>query len=580
MKYDVVIKKAFDILIEGKHFTRLKKVGEIFENFIFEKNQMETDNGGGRKRKRGQGKKRKVKKRKVEVVEVPKPKPKTKLWEGLSKTFIPSEIFIEIGLHIPYEDLNKFIKIDKDLNAILNKSNYFWWKKFKTEYEGYKFPKLVKDIKKGEDLSYDWKELTQRFFSKLKVLKESFNLRKNSLFDWIFYNRKVFKVGNELIIKRLMEETHSPFENHYRFFLKEYFKSKEKFDLKFLRYLINENSDFDNNFKILFSVRRYEGQIPDKKKLIFAYLKRVYKKYFYRTDSMLLRHIRLDKLYENEKELFFDNDFVKKAIKINGYILKYAMKANKLYASDKIFILEALKTCNVVFNDINPNLKFDENFIFKALEINPFILKFLPEKFKGDKNFVIAIMKKYKNVPYIENLFFDMGFNLRNDKEVVLHFFKYFETDIPLAGRELLNNLEFFYELIKLDKKNIREIVHAGEVVRGNLEFMKYATKIYLNLKDIGFYENPLSRITKELTKDFFLNLDKEDLKKYFTRYTYDIEKYILFYNLGPKLSKTDLDFLEIFQNLNPTEKVHYFRYRTGKIRDFLIYISEKLIKQ
>ena len=56
---------------------------------------------------------------------------------------IPSELYIELSIILPYKDLFKFMRTNKEVYNVLKNSKYLWKKKFYQEFgKEVQFPKL------------------------------------------------------------------------------------------------------------------------------------------------------------------------------------------------------------------------------------------------------------------------------------------------------------------------------------------------------------------------------------------------------------------------------------------------------
>jgi len=504
MDYRKIVKHGFSILIDGiknenkelskNYAERLKKAGEFFKKFT-QKKQMESSNnndGDDDEDEKPPQKKRKEEKERITQVED-------------VYGHIPYEIIFNMGFFIPYgKDLLNFMMIDKNFKNFID-TDLFWKLKFKSEFEGYEYPTMLGGPKPKEG----WKIATEKYFKESKSWR-SFSEEFALTFDTIFKN------GNELLLKSVI---YWNIRNYKWFdvFMRKYFLMNKKLNDRFLYFMIVEmylqESDKYGSYTPAETIFRvlvlYKNRIYDKEKIFLGYLK----KFLEDREKILFQNF-LDELSKNEeyKKLYNDEEFLLKAVKVNGIMLKYLIRLNKDYAMDKNIILKALETNDEPFKYISLFLQDNRDFVLLALEVNPRIFYYLSDDFKNDRGLVIELMKKNKNNWIFSSIFPYIGEELRDDEHIILYSFLQTNWTVSMenAGPTIKNKIEIFYKIINFKKDNVREIEYAGEKVRDDTTFIKHAMTID---KDAIKYATP--RVVLEIFKD----IKVEDFSEYDTKY-------------------------------------------------------------
>lgn len=362
-----IIKNLFSILIKGtiknnKNYDRLLKAGKVFDNYL--KLQIKTN-----------GKKKKF-----------------------TIPFLMDEIIFEIALFIPYKELKYFRKANNRFSAI-TKTNYFWKRKFETEYAGYEYPILYfkKRYTPPSPKIKNWRNAT--------IVLHNFILKTRRLKD---LGPKVYERGNELLLIKFINEDRyrltdrEIFEKIFIFYIEKHKKLNTQFLIDLLYYdfsvfsgIINliQNKDFD---KTLFIKEFMDIGFLEHIQLMVAYGRE-------ERDWFLIGKYINDTFYHNYKKKVtdklkvFDNDILLKLLKF-GIVLPY--EAYNIYDED--FMDKAKVIDNEISYVLNPNRNFkrDFNFLlnFQPTTSNSTGYKFISEKSKNSYIFTIKALRFNKYI--------------------------------------------------------------------------------------------------------------------------------------------------------------------------------------
>ena len=357
--------------------------------------------------------------------------------------YIIDDIVPEIALFLSYKSLREYMAINSRFKSLIDNDS-FWKRKFKSEFK-YEYPKIIENnLKKG------WKYATIEFLN-----------MKDKIQD-LFKKKILTKSGNELLLITAIKNVnlkYSILRNWIRF----YIKNNNKLNDQLLIDLINYNVDFFKVISLYPKKREY-----NKKRAFLEYLKKL-------RDEMWDEEIDefLMKLYNFEefKDIFSNEEFLLKAVKVNGIILKYLIFLNKNYSKNKQLILEALESIHTIFKHVNLDLQDDRDFVLKAVEINGDVLEYLSPKFKDDKDIVVkAIEDSFSSFEYVSE-------RLRDSDDIAVELILEHPHFIKFAGPKIKNDVNIFYKIVKY-RSDLQFLEYAGEKVKKNFKFAMYAISI------------------------------------------------------------------------------------------------------
>ena len=174
------------------------------------------------------------------------------------------------------------------------------------------------------------------------------------------------------------------------------------------------------------------------------------------------------------KERWSEKDFVLKAVKQDGFYLKYASPELK---ADKDVVLEAVKKYGDTLEYASPELKADKDFVLVAIRQSGFTLQYASPELKADKDVVLEAIKEtgYAFQYASPELQADKGVVLeavketglaleyaspkfKADKDVVMEAAKEHGAAIQYASLELQNNKEIILEIVKINGYALRYV--------------------------------------------------------------------------------------------------------------------------
>lgn len=156
------------------------------------------------------------------------------------------------------------------------------------------------------------------------------------------------------------------------------------------------------------------------------------------------------------------------------------------YRYDKKAVLHAMTQDENAYRSIGQSLKFDKDFLLKCIKINPYMLSYAIDTFKQDKDVVLATVglkgdaivfahhtlkdnqdvaivalqnganlnhfhHNLKNNPYV------IHEALKQDEKQLIHASEYYRN--LLGHKQPLKNIEKFFEDLKLSRQNAYEVV-------------------------------------------------------------------------------------------------------------------------
>lgn len=250
--------------------------------------------------------------------------------------------------------------------------------------------------------------------------------------------------------------------------VKEYFIRQRLSALKGLHYSQDESK------RLPVGVARYiasyvSEDIPEK---CFYFPEKVldYLSYTYQTGSSGWREFNL-----GFKEDFFKN------------IVPKEFRANRRFI---LAVLNANSTYEFAFKHASPPLKSDPNFLISALQKCGGIIKFLPESFRSQRNFVLAALS---NGEWNSTILKYASEDLRGDREVVLAAVKANGYALEHASKELHGDLQVVLAAVKSRPYALK---HASEAFYNNSEFM---LSVFKALKYDHERENALKHVPQNL---------------------------------------------------------------------------------
>ena len=240
--------------------------------------------------------------------------------------------------------------------------------------------------------------------------------------------------------------------------------------------------------------------------------------------------------------------------------------------TDEFFVLFLFKTIKIIPDEyldlIKQNLNINEKLVLKIVELYPYFINNLPEKFKEDKDIIIITVKKNRYDKNHENEQFEYyngiitsqkqnGFSLKYVSEKV----KYNKVIILDA----IINHNFSLEYVLKDLKNDKEIVL--EAIKQNGYALEYVSEELKNDKEIvleAIKQNgyALEYASENLKNDKKFMLDIVKKNRYILNYKSErlhdnkeilldaIKKNIIVLQYAPKDLRNDREFiLEVVKN-------------------------------
>lgn len=189
-----------------------------------------------------------------------------------------------------------------------------------------------------------------------------------------------------------------------------------------------------------------------------------------------------------------DKDVVFEAVKNNGWALEYASDRLK---NDEDIVLEALLKNNNknLMRFVSPELKKDKDFIFFLVFNDIRFFTFCDKSLKNNKDFVLKVIKKGKNIKNIEKYSINhyISKTLKDDKDIILagvskEIFNYSCLSYKIRSdnkfmKKLIeinyNILDFASDEVKNDKNFIKKVVGR------NFGALEYASDRLKNDKDV-----------------------------------------------------------------------------------------------
>ncbi|MDA8955590.1 DUF4116 domain-containing protein [Gammaproteobacteria bacterium] len=112
---------------------------------------------------------------------------------------------------------------------------------------------------------------------------------------------------------------------------------------------------------------------------------------------------------------------------------------------DKGLIIEQIKNRELDYWNINEEYRSDREFNLDLLKIYPYAFKMILDKFKSDKEIVMAVVcQSGEELRYASH-------ELQSDKDIVLKAFKNYEWAFEYAGDDLKSDREFVLAAIKIN---------------------------------------------------------------------------------------------------------------------------------
>ena len=229
-----------------------------------------------------------------------------------------------------------------------------------------------------------------------------------------------------------------------------------------------------------------------------------------------------------------NKDYVVKAVKIEGWRLKYASEELR---ADKEVVLEAVRNNGVALQFADEKIRGDRDVVLEAVKSIGLALPYASEELRGDKEVVFEAVKNYG--PSLQHA----SENLREDREFVLEAVKNNGSVLQYANESFRGDREVVLEAVKQDGYALE---YASEELRDDKEIVLNAVKQYHDRRDgdAVYFASERLRKDKDILREAVKNSpdvlamvfenDKEFAKELYQ------DREIMFL-----LSKNDADFLE-----------------------------------
>lgn len=169
----------------------------------------------------------------------------------------------------------------------------------------------------------------------------------------------------------------------------------------------------------------------------------------------------LSKLYNITEELKNNRDFMLQLIENKGSL--FIIEASDELKNDETFILRAMNIDLLCFKYASEGLKNNKEFMLQAIEKDCLCILYASEELKNDKDFMVqAIEKNSFCISWTSD-------ELRNDKETMLQVVEKCSLCYECIGEELKNNTEFSMQTIL---KDVFYSIGASEKLKNNQELI------------------------------------------------------------------------------------------------------------